>query len=394
MAQYYCKTCGRTMDEDQFYQSYRIDRYPKDGKLLECKKCITRHVDNWDPETYKWILEEIDVPYIPDEWNNLLQRYGTDRKKLTGMTILGRYLSKMKLNQYREYRWEDTERLAAEAEAKKKAILEEQGFDEEEIATELKKDFTPEKPAWAEPVQESAPEAIDLITPDDFNDDLTDEDRKYLAIKWGKAYKPYEWVQLEQFYVDMMAAFDIQTPAHIDYLKLICKTSLKAHQLLDIGDVEGFQKLMRTYDMLMKSAKFTAAQNKSENGEYVNAVAELVKICEQEGFIPTYYVDGPKDRVDETLADMQKYTDTLVREEMHLGDRIEAAIIEIQKSNANEADLTTDDGEDDEDFEMEDLEELKDEDFEEHYEFLEDEEEEDAAIMQELVGEDEDNGIK
>ena len=151
---------------------------------------------------------------------------------------------------------------------------------------------------------------------------------------------------------------------------------------------------MRTYDMLMKSAKFTAAQNKSENGEYVNAVAELVKICEQEGFIPTYYVDGPKDRVDETLADMQKYTDTLVREEMHLGDRIEAAIIEIQKSNANEADLTTDDGEDDEDFEMEDLEELKDEDFEEHYEFLEDEEEEDAAIMQELVGEDEDNGIK
>lgn len=394
MAQYYCKTCGRTMDEDQFYQSYRLDRYPKDGKLLECKKCITRHVDNWDPETYKWILEEIDVPYIPDEWNNLLQRYGTDRKKLTGMTILGRYLSKMKLKQYREFRWEDTERLAAEAEAKKKAILEEQGFDEEEISAELKKDFTPEKPAWAEPEKESVPESIDLITPDDFQDDLTEEDKKYLAIKWGKVYKPYEWVQLEQFYVDMMAAFDIQTPAHIDYLKLICKTSLKAHQLLDIGDVEGFQKLMRTYDMLMKSAKFTAAQNKNESGEYVNAVAELVKICEQEGFIPSYYVDGPKDKVDETLLDMHKYTDTLVREEMHLGDRIEAAIIEIQKSNANEADLTTDEGDEDSDLDMEELEELKDEDFEEHYDFLEDEEEDDAAVMRELIGEDEDNGPK
>jgi len=98
---------------------------------------------------------------------------------------------------------------------------------------------------------------------------------------------------------------------------------------LDLGDVEGFQKLMRTYDMLMKSAKFTAAQNKNENGEYVNAVGELVRICEQEGFIPKYYVDSPKDHVDETLKDMQKYTDTLVREEMHLGDRIEQAIIEI-----------------------------------------------------------------
>jgi hypothetical protein len=55
-------------------------------------------VDNWNPRTYLWILEEIDVPYIEDEWNKLLERYGKDRTKITGMTILGRYLSKMKLN--------------------------------------------------------------------------------------------------------------------------------------------------------------------------------------------------------------------------------------------------------------------------------------------------------
>lgn len=101
---YYCKTCGRTMDGDQFYASNRLDRYPDDGKLPECKKCITRHVDNWNPRTYLWILEEIDVPYIEDEWNKLLERYGKDRTKITGMTILGRYLSKMKLNQYNMYK--------------------------------------------------------------------------------------------------------------------------------------------------------------------------------------------------------------------------------------------------------------------------------------------------
>ena len=61
MAQFYCKTCRRTMEENEFYQSYRLDRYPE-GRLPECKKCLTRHVDNYDPETYKWILEEIDVP--------------------------------------------------------------------------------------------------------------------------------------------------------------------------------------------------------------------------------------------------------------------------------------------------------------------------------------------
>lgn len=93
----YCKTCNRTMDENQFYLSKRIDKYPPNGKMPECKKCLTRHVDNWNPETFLWILEEIDVPYIEEEWTTLVERYCKDRSKVTGMTVLGRYLSKMKL---------------------------------------------------------------------------------------------------------------------------------------------------------------------------------------------------------------------------------------------------------------------------------------------------------
>ena len=38
---------------------------------------------------------------------------------------------------------------------------------------------------------------------DDFNDDLTDEDRTYLRLKWGEAYKPEEWIKLEQLYEEM-----------------------------------------------------------------------------------------------------------------------------------------------------------------------------------------------
>jgi hypothetical protein len=69
------------------------------------------HVDNWNPETYLWILQECDVPYVPDEWMKLLEKYSQDRSKATGMTILGRYLSKMKLKQWIDYRWKDTEFL-------------------------------------------------------------------------------------------------------------------------------------------------------------------------------------------------------------------------------------------------------------------------------------------
>jgi hypothetical protein len=80
-----------------------------------------------------------------------------------------------------------------------------------------------------------------------------------LRLKWGKAYKPDEWIELEKLYKEMEESYDIQTAGHKDTLKLICKTSLKANQLIDMGDIEGYQKMSKVYDTLMKSGKFTAA---------------------------------------------------------------------------------------------------------------------------------------
>lgn len=379
---YYCKTCNRTMDEGQFYLSKRLDKYPLNGKMPECKKCITRHVDNWEPRTFMWILEEIDVPYIEDEWNKLLERYGTDRSKVTGMTVLGRYLSKMKLKQYRDYSWEDTDRLKAEADHRKAEVMARQGYTGEEIEAAIAAGTTPEKPEnWDNPEPEAAP-TMDMLEPTFFNDDLTEEDKKALTIKWGKTYKPYEWVQLEKYYQEMMQSFDIQTPSHEDYLRLICKTSLKAHQLIDLGDIEGFQKMSKVYDALMKSAKFTAVQNKAESGEFVNAISELVLLCEKEGFMPRYYISKPQDKVDETLADLRGYTHTLITEEMNLGTLIEGALRKIQQEAEREEDEDIDDEE-----EIDDIEGLLgDDDFEEHFSFLEQQAMEDEEMFKELLG--------
>jgi polyhydroxyalkanoate synthesis regulator phasin len=88
-----------------------------------------------------------------------------------------------------------------------------------------------------------------------------------------------------------MESYDIQTAGHIDTLKLICKTSLKANQLIDIGDLDGYQKMSKVYDALMKSGKFTAAQNKSESGEVVDSVGELIEMCEKQGYIERFYVE-------------------------------------------------------------------------------------------------------
>ena len=367
------------MDYTQFYISHNIEKYPPDGHFNECKKCLTRHVNNFDPETYLWILQEADVPYIESEWNKILEKYAKDPDKLTGTSILGRYLSKMKLLQYKNLRWDDTQRLKEEEAQRLSETMAGQGYDDEQIAEAVAR----KGPA---PIDVEPPDShtIDLTTPEYFDDDLTEEDKKYLSIKWGRVYKPHEWVQLEQYYTDMTQSFDIQTPAHIDYLKLICKTSLKCHQLLDLGDIEGFQKMSRTYDMLMKSAKFTAAQNKDENGEYVDAVGELVRLSEQEGFIPRYYTDGPQDKADETLQDMRSYVDTLVRDELNLGNLIENAVRQMSREEEKEED---EDIEQAEDLFSEDLSDLADEDFTEHYDFIEEERAKDEAAMAALIKE-------
>ena len=389
--QYYCRNCNRTMAEEQFYTSNNIEKYPPEGKMPECKKCLTRHVDNFNPETYLWILQEIDVPYIPDQWNQLMMKYAKDRTKLTGTTILGRYLAKMKLNQWKQFRWSDNEHLRELENLKLEQTMKQQGYDAGEIALAIEKknsviipegELLPPPPPAIEHLQEENEDYFSNISGgnDGFDDDLTDEDRTYLRLKWGKTYKPEEWVKLEQLYEEMMGSYDIQTAGHIDTLKLICKTSLKANQLLDLGDVDGAQKMIKMYDGLMKSGKFTAAQNKAEQGEFIDSISELVELCEKEGFIPRYYIEQPKDRVDETLQDLKNYTKTLVVEEMNLGNLIENAIKEMAKEEAKQEDEDIE-----EELTFDELDAIKDEDFEEYNDFLESETEEDNIMFLDLL---------
>lgn len=388
---YYCSKCNRTQGADQFYGSNNLEKYPE-GKLNQCKKCITMHVDNFDPNTYLWILQECDVPYIPDEWNKLLGAYAKDKRKLSGMTILGRYLSKMKLKQYKEYTWKDTEYLQKVADKKTEETMKRQGYDAAEIAQALAQGRVPiPEQELVEPVYK---EASDPFTrdeedyfaqmnggQDDFVDDLTEEDKTYLRLKWGKTYKPEEWIKLEQLYEEMMASYDIQGAGHIDTLKLVCKTSLKANQLIDIGDIEGFQKMSKVYDNLMKSGKFTAAQNKAESGEFVDSIGELIELCEKQGYIERYYIESPKDRVDLTIADMQRYTRTLIEEETNLPNMVEKALREIDKEDKDNAANTEDEIIDDIDLSLEDLEAtLKDQDYVDFEDFLDEQSAADSLL--------------
>ena len=83
-------------------------------------------------------LNDIKALVVDDNMANavvlstLLERYGKGRK-MTGTTILGRYISKMKLKQFKDYRWKDTEFLAQMAEKKLRDTMTAQGYSSAEI---------------------------------------------------------------------------------------------------------------------------------------------------------------------------------------------------------------------------------------------------------------------
>lgn len=350
-----CQKCGKVMDEEtQFYLR-------KDGTRMDlCKKCLTMHIDNFNPETFLWILKDMDLPYIPEEWNVLRDRAFAKNPNLTGMSVFGKYLSKMKLKQFKAYGWEDSEKLQALNEEKKKVIAVEREKYEEHLKEQLESGeiteaqyktlvSTPtqnQEQLYAQPNVTNAAEnpygdGSNFMSEDnlvDLGEELTDDDKIYLAMKWGRLYKPSEWVELEKTYKDMEASFDIQDADTINTLILICKTNLKMNQYLDSGDIEGFQKISKVSESLRKTAKFTAAQNKDDKDEYIDSIGELISLCEREGFIPRFVTDIPQDKVDATLKDMNDYVKKLVTQDLGFGQQIEDAIKKIQiQKEMNEA---------------------------------------------------------
>ncbi len=398
----YCEKCGKSMDESQFY-TYR------DGTKVElCKKCLTMHIDNFNPETYVWLLEKMDVPYVPSEWNSLRDKaFAKDPRKMNGMSVFGKYLSKMKLKQWKNKRWADTKELKAEDEKQRKLYLEEHPevaareeklkmqYERGEISEsqyntymstiELNNQLSPAYIGNTDGIGNYTPGTnpyieSNFIPEEDMNDptsELTKDDRIYLAMKWGRCYQPSEWIELETKYNEMMNSFDIQDSDTIGTLILTCKTYLKMNQALDCGDVDGFQKLSRVYDTLRKSAKFTAAQNKEQKNDFVDCVGEMVAYCEKNGGqIPKYDINTPQDVVDKIISDLKDYNRSLIYEDKTLAQQIENYI-----KNRENAEVMKKDREKAKEQGLLDVE-LEDEHYEEYYESIEEDKKKDNKLYE------------
>ena len=397
-----CLKCTKTMDADaKFYQK-------RNGEKTDlCKNCLTMHIDNFNPDTFLWILKDMDFPYVPEEWNVIRDKAFAAAemkgKALNGMSVFGKYLSKMRIKQFKDYGWADSEKLQAENEDKRKqaiaareqheAILKGQ-FESGEITESQYKTLMDTSKLNAEaalaPITTPAGVENPYENEDAFADDsviknlaadLTEEDKTYLLMKWGKYYQPWEWIQLEKKYNEMMQSFDIQDADTMNTLIHICKTDLKMNRAIDMEDIESYQKLSKVSNDLRKSAKFTAAQNKEQGNDFIDSVGELVAYCEKNGgAIPKYEINTPQDVIDVVIQDLKNYTKDLIYEDKSLAKQIEDYLkkIEIAKQmkedqkEAKKAGLDT--------------VEINDEDYIDYEDSLQEQREADAEMLNESLG--------
>lgn len=237
MASYFCKKCKKTMTDKLFYTSNNHEKYSNpDHKIDICKNCAALHIDNWNPDTYLWLLEEIDIPYVPNVWADILTKAASSGKKVTPLTVVGRYISQMRLKTWSEYRWKDTEYLQEKQKAKAEQAMRQAGYDRQQIDKTLETSIIELPPKPIEEEEEPSSPTVGQQVEAEMVADLTEEDKVYLCTQWGKTYSVAEWVRLEELYQQMLASYDIQSAGDLNTLKLACKASLKANQLIDLGD--------------------------------------------------------------------------------------------------------------------------------------------------------------
>ena len=88
-----CAKCGKTKKETDFYKIPNTDE-----RCDLCKTCLTMYIDNRRPDTFKWILKKMDVPYVEKKWVELANKsYMKNPATFGPMSVIGTYLRTMNM---------------------------------------------------------------------------------------------------------------------------------------------------------------------------------------------------------------------------------------------------------------------------------------------------------
>ena len=261
-----CNRCGNSFAPSNYAPTKSI--FYSDGALPICNDCIELYLVDVD---FDWsevnkLCQYADIPFVPKEWERM--------RELNGTKAFPKYAEVFAQTEYEDLGWFDY------FEAFKK--LRDSGELEDELPG------------------------------------IADKKRRLLQERWGANYDDEALRYLENLYNGLLTTQNVNGKLQIDQAEKICKISYEID--CRIRAAQDFDKLLSSYDKLIKAADFTPKNVKNIND--FDSVGELIKWLEKKGWKNSFYDDVPRDIVDETMKNFQAFNQRLYTNESGIGEQI------------------------------------------------------------------------
>lgn len=95
-----CERCGRTLvDVAGNFWTRHNHKTGEMEKVPICKDCLTHGIENDKPNTFMWVLELFDVPFVKSVWVEICRKkYKQDPLKYGSKSVMGTYIRTMNMN--------------------------------------------------------------------------------------------------------------------------------------------------------------------------------------------------------------------------------------------------------------------------------------------------------
>lgn len=269
-----CLICLREVNtKNNFYTSNST--MFQDGRVPICKKCIKEQIDEDDIDSVKRILRQIDKPFIRDRWENAVrsekETFGWYMREINSLLPDSTYddsVDKLDINI---------------------------GSNSKNVTSKQKKVIHSDVDMEIEDISELDTEEGSI---------KLDQSIKH---KFGIGYTNREYLDMEKFYRDMMSSHEIVTPQHKKLLVRLCQLNIKIDNNID--DPAVFEKYMKQYDAILKTAGFRPADRVSgSESTGIRSFSQVYEEIEKDGFIVPTPISERQDIVDRTIQYINNYT--------------------------------------------------------------------------------------
>lgn len=277
-----CICCGQSFGEESFAPT-KSPFFP-DGTISMCNSCIDQDLaaHDWDWDYIDKMCQMADIPFVPKEWERL--------KEMTEHEVFFRYATIFLASEYEGIGWSDYYKAFKELKAA--------GLLEEELP------------------------------------EIAEKRNRELKEKWGANYDPEALQYLEGLFNGLMTTQNVNGALQVDQAKKICKMSYEVDRRIEEGS--DFDKLLSSYDKLVKAAEFTPKNVKNIND--FDTFGEAIKWLEKKGWRNTFYDNVTRDIVDESMKNFQNFNQRLYTNESNMGEEITQRIEALKHTAALEQD--------------------------------------------------------